>query len=248
MTDELLIATIAERFQFRQRRRHETLAAYRVALIDHVEPRDFTAAHEIRTGRPHADWTPADVAQFRERILQVPATRGDFPPGQTPEALQVLASPPPPGVTVDTAWLRELAEAGLQSLIRRRINEPEWQVPILISALLLDGTLLTTTSHRSDRIAILRYMTRNAPVFGFFIAADMFLHTMSDTKASRAEGILMHIGTRELRIARVAEYTRTASGIVFKNPYDIDLRRPAVQDPYADIFVSTPQPGGKTTH
>lgn len=247
MTLEDLITAAVDKFQFRPRMKKETAAAYRVALTDHVERRDFTAGHELRIGRAHAEWTPEDIKDFQTRILKVPRVRQEFAPGQTPFAIPVLRTPPRPGSPpVSQAFLESVADAGLQAIIDRRRAEPDWTVPILISVMLWDGTLLATaTTERGDRVAILKFMARNEPVFGFFIAADMIMHILDDTSAKRQEGIVMHVGTREKRTARVATYERTAAGIVFAAPYDMDMRGPdTIEDPYAEIFISTPPPAG----
>lgn len=67
MTVHELIITAAERYQFRLPLRRETAAAYRVALLDHVERRDVAAAHELRIGKPQAEWAPDDVQDYRTR-------------------------------------------------------------------------------------------------------------------------------------------------------------------------------------
>lgn len=225
--------------------RTETAAAYRVALIDHVERRDFTMAHELRTGKAHAEWTPIEIAQFRERVFQVPRVKQEFAPGAAPSHVRVVASPPGTDPVNETHLLL-LADAGLHAIMDRRVEEPDWTIPILISVLLMDGSLLTTSiTERGDRVAVVKYIARSMPVYGFFIAADMILHTIGESSAERTEGIMMHIGTRELRIARVATYTRTDAGIVFAEPFDINkCEGGTIEDPYSDVFVTVPPPAG----
>ncbi len=245
MTLEDLIAKAVAAYPFRPRMKTETPAAYRVALTDHVERRDFTMAHELRTGKPAADWTPVEIAQLKDRALQAPRARQEFAPGAEPVAVRFVAGLPGSD-PVTEEHLRRLAECGLEVLIERRTEEPEWTMPILISILLMNGSLLTTsTTERGDRVALVKYVARQAPVFGFFIAADMVLHTIGETEAKRTEAIMMHIGTRETRIARVATYERTPAGIVFATPYDIDKTDSStIEDPYSEIFVSVPPPAG----
>jgi hypothetical protein len=78
MTDTLrLIAQYAKAYDFRSRGPFEGQRQYLEALIVHVENRDMAAAHELRVGRPQKDWTPDDVASFRDRMLRThrPAAR-----------------------------------------------------------------------------------------------------------------------------------------------------------------------------
>ena len=194
MTLDQLIATAAARYQFRRQLRRETAAAYRVALINHVEARDYAAAYELRIGKPQAEWTTAEVRDFKTHILQVPRVKQDFAPGAAPMALAVM--PIADGVTVSDDELARVAGHGLTAVIQRRIAEPGWEVPILISALLMNGSLVATSSARGDRIAVLKYLARETPLFGYFIVADMFLHTVNDQIATKAEGLVMHLRVR----------------------------------------------------
>jgi hypothetical protein len=238
--DELIAAAVA-RYEFRRQLRKETAAAYRVALIDHVETRDFAAAHELRIGKPQAEWSPDDVQDFKTRTLKIPRVRREFAPGETPIGLPVVCVAG--GGPVTEELLFTLADNGLTAVIERRIAEPQWDVPILIAALLMDGSLVTTPSARGDRVAVLKYLARNSPLFGFFIAADMFLHTIGETTATKTEGIVMHIGTRERRLVRLATYSRTPAGVVFAPTKDM-IPTATDEDPYADVFVSVPPPPG----
>jgi hypothetical protein len=244
MTLDELIITAVNKYQFRRQLRTETAAAYRNALITHVEVRDFSAAHELRVGKVQAAWTKDEIAQFRDRILRMPGPQREFAPGTEPFALAIVGTEPG-SEAVTEANLRALAERGLNGLIDHRREEPEWECPIYISVLLWNGALLTTVTQRQNRVAVIKHLARNAPVFGFFVGADMFLHSFSKDTAQRQEGILMHLGTRELRVTRVATYTRTAAGIVFAAPFEMDMRQPNVEDPYSEIFVSGAPPTGR---
>lgn len=240
MTLDDLIATAAARYQFRRRLRTETAAAYRHALIDHVESRDFAAAFELRIGKPQAEWAPDDVHDFKTRIFKIPRVRQEFAPGQTPIGLPVVCVAG--DGTASDELLFKLADNGLAAVIDRRIAEPAWEVPVLISALLTDGTLMATSSARGNRVAVLKYLARNTPLFGYFIAADMFLHQITVGKsATKAEGIIMHVGTRERRLVRIATYERTPAGIVFAPTKDM-VPNAGDEDPYAEVFVSVPPP------
>jgi len=66
-TLEDLISSAVATYKFRRRLWNETPAAYRVALIQHVEMRDFSAANEIRLGKPIHEWTPEEIAAYRDR-------------------------------------------------------------------------------------------------------------------------------------------------------------------------------------
>jgi hypothetical protein len=243
MTLDEMIAAAARQYQFRRQLKKESAAAYRHALIAHVESHDFAMAHELRLGKPQPEWTVEEVIAFKHRILELPRTRQDHEwlmPAGTP----VIATPP--GTEdVTEAHLRELAEFGLQDIIGRRRRNPTWEVPIVVSVLLMTGSSLITTTQRGDRFALLKFLARNGPVFGFFLVADMFLHKIGDTKAEKQEGIILHVGTRDMRLVRVATYARTPTGIVFAAPFDMDMRSGnVIDDPYADIFVSVPPPTG----
>jgi len=152
-----------------------------------------------------------------------------------------------------------MARRGHEATIARRIAQPNWEMPIFVTVLLLDARVLCTTTARGDRVALVKWLIQRYPVFGFFVAFDMWMHTMTDTGQNRApltgpmtpdatagksEAIGMHIGTRERRICRIAEYRRTPAGIQFKDPIEFDMRGPDVrQDPYAAVFVSVPPSG-----
>jgi hypothetical protein len=106
--------------------------------------------------------------------------------------------------------------------------------------------MLVTKTQRGDRVAVLKELARRAPVFGFFIVFDLWMHKITNrSRAEKVEAIGMHIGSRGARIARIAEYKRTPAGIVFTDPYEIDMRKEAAVDPYAEILVSVPPSSGR---
>lgn len=240
MTLEDLIATAAERYQFRRKLKTETAAAYRHALTVHVEARDFAAAHELRIGKLQAEWAPDDVRDFQTHVLKIPRARQEFAPGQTPIGIPValVAS----GLPVADGFLFKMADFALTTVINQRIADPHGIVPILITALLMDGSVVATSSPRGDRVAVLRYLARNSPLFGFFVTADMFLHQITDGQAAtKTEGIIMHVGSRERRLVRIATYARTPAGVVFAPTTDM-VPNAGDEDPYAEVFVSVPPP------
>ena len=214
-----------------------------MALITHVEQHDFGMAHELRLGKRQSEWTTEEVTTFKNRLLALPRTRQHHE-WRAPAAL-VIATPAGTDEVTEAA-LRELAEGGFQALIAERRADPTADVAILVSVLLTTGSCLSTTTQRGDRFALLKFLARNGPVFGFFLVADMFLHQIGETTAEKKEGIVLHVGTREMRLARVATYTRTPTGVVFDEPFDMDMRgKNIIDDPYAEIFVSVPPPTGR---
>lgn len=237
-----LIAAAARQYQFRRQLKRETAAAYRLALIDHVEVHDFAMAHELRLGKRQPDWTTEEVTAFKNRLLELPRTRQDHewraPAGP-------ILTTPPGSEAVTEAHLREGAEFAFQDTIGRRRQSPTWEAPIIVSVLLTTGSSLITTTQRGDRFALLKFLARNGPVFGYFLVADMFLHRLSEGRAEKQEGIVLHAGTRGMRLMRVATYTRTPDGIVFADPFDMDMHSgDIIDDPYAEIFVTVPPPTG----
>jgi hypothetical protein len=160
-------------------------------------------------------------------------------------ALQGFESGPFP---TTEASLIGLATSALEMSCERRRDAPTAEIPILSSVLLDTGTLVTTAVARDDRVAVLKALARSLPVFGFFIVADTFLHHSDRVtgRASKEEGLVAHLGTRELRLMMTRVYRRDGDRIVFDDPprpvvnmRDPDLR---VRDPYAGIFVSVPMP------
>lgn len=243
------IAEYAVRFKFRTRRAHEPLEAYRAALVDHIRRRDFAAAHEVRVNKPQAAWSPEDVAAFRAILESEPPARTEF---SEPHLVAGLSSGPH---TVSLENLRELADAGLAAF-RQRLEalggapgDSSTPTQPLVGVLLTTGEMLTTVAARGDRVATVKALAREQPVFGFFVVTDALMHAIDEKtgQATRRDCLIVNIGTREVRILRRQMYRFTDRGIEFEAPVDLDLRSDAVavNDPYASIFVSVPEPTGR---
>lgn len=241
----MMMDDAARRFGFRRQEPQEPTAAYRHALAAHVDRFDFTAAHELRLGKPHASWTPEDIRAFRAHLeTEVPNARTAYLPG-TGHPFPIVGMPPG-SEAATTENLLAISRAGLMKVMDRRQHQPDWDVPIFVSVLLTNGAILATQTTRGDRVALLKMLAQNAPVFGFHIVFDAYLHLIADAgRHEKRDVILTHIGTREMRIAMWAPYRRTPAGIVFDAIQEMDMRNANARDPYADVFVSVPPPVGK---
>jgi hypothetical protein len=246
LVDELIAAAVV-RFEFRRQLPQEPRAAYRHALIEHVKARDFSAAFELSFGKRQKDWTAAEVGQFQDYLVAMRGPRPEFGPGEV-HAFPIVGTPAG-AVEVSDDSLFMLADNGLHVVMDRRVAEPDWTVPIYASVLLTTGAVLSTIVSRGDRVAILKHLAQTQAVFGYWIVFDVYFHKITDRQAAvRGEAIGMHVGTRDRRLARMAEYERTPAGVVFpKPPMDIDMRNQTEvpYDPYAEIFVSTPPHTGQ---
>lgn len=237
------MALAARTYDFRARGPFEGVQSYRAALIAHVEPRDFALAHELRTGRRQADWTPEDVAAFRSHLFDTDhhPPREFLPPAS---ALAIVTSGPYP---VGEAVLEELARNGLEAYKTMKCEKRHETPPIIVSALLTDGRLLVTSVSRGDRVAVLKTMARDLPLFGFFVANDVFIHSLPEEgqpgPAQKCEALVMHIGTRDRRLMLVRPYRLVDGRVTFDDPPpDLDKRGPeTLSDPYAGVFAQAPQ-------
>lgn len=243
--DPMVIAAAA-RHNFRPRRTHEPAETYRLAVIDHVESFDFAAAHELRVGRPQAEWTADDVDAFSKWMLgHRGLPRRELRPGTAVVGLEYGPFP------VNVEQLFELATFAVDAIVAMRQEKPEASVPIVASVFLLDGRVMSGFVQRADRYAYLKSLTRNEPTFGFFLVADVFVHGVDlvTHRATKRDEIICHIGTREKRWMRRRPYTVVDGRVTFEAnpPADLDLAGEGmrVSDPYADIFVSVPEPTGK---
>lgn len=240
MIDPAITAAVLT-YGFRARRPGEHEAAYAAAVIAHVHSRDYAAAHELRLNKPQADWTPADVDGFVAHLTGLPGARDTFTPGD----FQML-----PGLTigqfpVTEAAVMEIAGKGLEAMMEMRRADPTRELAIIGSVLLMNGDLLTLPLPRGDRIAWLKHLARTEPVFGFVLAADVFIHAISvDKVATKRDALLVHLGTRDLRVMKRRPYQVVNGRVEFEHPPppDVDVRDPTVtvNDPYASIFVSVP--------
>lgn len=243
---------VARDTQFRARRAGETARQYRDALIAHAEQRDFTAAHEVRVGRQQSAWTAQDVEAFHAHVRAIPPPRQEDPPPLIPtlDAGQVRAERMATEALATEALL-EVADRGLQALVERRTEHPRQEIAIMVTVLLTDGRLLITSPGRGDRVAVVKALARQLPVFGFTVGHDAFIHKIEPGKAAKRDAIMMHIGTREVRLLKVRpyRYEDDRRRVVFEDPLpDVDVREQTGSehtfDPYAGIFVSVPPTTG----
>lgn len=236
---------LAARYGFRSRAAGESWATYHRQLLDHVETRDFAAAHELRLGKGQADWSADDIRAFHDHVRTLPGPRqeGGIDLRGFPILEQRLDGP------VTEAVLLRLAEAGLRGLQAKREVDATSELAIFATVLLTTGALLTTVVGRGDRIAVLRELAKTHPVFGYVLVFDGFLHrldTGETPRASKVDALMAQVGTRELRVTKIHPYTVRDGVAVFEAPMaDItkdDLRQG--DDPYASIFVSVPPTTG----
>jgi len=244
MTDDP-IAAAAEKYEFRRRGPFEPPGAYRDAVIAHVESRDYSAAHELRVGRPQAQWTAADVAAFKERMVTgwERPTSDEFRPG-----LHTFTTIDGDRRPATDASLLALADKALDAVMamrrKKRHDSPDGSVPIMSTVLFDDGRVLhALAADGQDRIAIVKAMARTAPVFGFCVVFDAWMHQITDSGAAvKRDVFVAQVGTREWRVMKRRPYRVVAGRAEFDNPPppDIDVREHSTQDPYAAIFVTVP--------
>jgi len=251
MTPEDWLVQAAQEYEFRPRRRHEARQEYFAALVQHVESRDYAAAHELRIGRRQADWTPEDVDAFQRR-LQRPhnGPRQAFARGVAPNLRMGMVFQSRYAATDE--GLLELIDASLSAQFETRVHDPKGSLPIFASVMSFNGELLTTTVDRGDRVAVLKYLAQRLPVFAFLLVFDAFIHAIDteSRKASKRDAIIAQAGTRTRRITRVKPYEIVDGAVrALPPPPDHDTAAPngwhVTEDPYASIFVSVPTPTGE---
>jgi len=225
-------------------------AAYFRALVAHVHKHDWSAAHELRVGRPQAEWTPADVESFDRFLLGKTRPAHELDPGVHVFQGVDLGDQFP----VTEACLRELAHDSLEHLMDMRRRGPEKPLPILAVVLLTTGQAKLVMPPSDDRIAMLKTLARTQPVFGFALTFDCWKHHVeratadAPPKAGKVDAIVQHVMTRELRVVRQRTYRLEGARrkrVVFDDPPppDMDPRDPTgptLDDPYAEIFVTVP--------
>jgi len=249
MTDDLraLMAAAAAAWGFRPRGPFEGQEAYRAALIEHVECRDYATAHELRVGRRQSAWTDADLEAFRRHMLERRGEpRQELPPGT------VLVGGVIGGEFEATEdGLLSLARTALAAFVDMRRRDPGAELPILAHVLLTTGEAWVTPVGRRDRVAVLRYLAREGPVFGYVLCADTFIHSIPAEghpgRAMKTDALVVHVGTRDLRRMMVRPYTVRDGRAVFNDPPppDVDKRKEGGwidHDPYATVFVTATAP------
>jgi hypothetical protein len=219
----------------------EDPAQYREALIRHVRSRDYAMAHELRVGRAQADWTTEDVRLFKESMMAMQ--------GPPRDALSDLAQPMMETgrftgpLTVDMVF--EMARRMLHWFKQERRKAPQREFRPKIDLLLMDGRTLATEVNRGERIAVLKTLAQELPVYGFVIGFDAYAHILAqdNSKAEKVDCIIVHVGTRDVRVTKVWPYHYQPNGtVVFDNEPkpDLDFKGDGAHDPYAEIFVSVP--------
>lgn len=205
-------------FGFRPKRPGESDAAYRAAVIDHVEGRDMARGHELRIGKPQAQWTKAETEAFIARCRALPGPRDHFKPGRQQE-FEIAETG---SYAVTEASLVELAQSLLQTMIEHRqakasYRGPDAAVPIIANVLLFDGRLWTTSVDRGDRVALLRMLASREPVFGFFVGFDAFMHAIDRRTgaARKIDTLLVQVGTRDHRWMLQRPYRFEGRAVVF---------------------------------
>lgn len=244
---ELMRAAMT-RYPFRAARSGEAPADYLAALVAHVEQRDYAAAHELRVGRPQAQWTQADVDSFTAHMKQ----RWGRAVDHSPETLMEDAyefSMAVDGMPVSADALIKAGETALEFLIERRQVDPAAELPCLLQVLLTDGRCLMAPVHPDDRVALVKAVVQREPVFGFVVIADVFIHALGPTTATKRDALVCHIGTREMRRMLVRPYD-VRDGHAHFDPDPPPMERfdgtvNKVYDPYAEVFVSVPLPSGE---
>jgi len=245
MTREHILRAALAKYPFRDPYAHEDAESYLAALVRHLTKHDWALAHELRIGKAQADWTPAEVDEFERRMKALPRSSHELTPGV--HAFPALESGSSP---VTDAALLDLAGERLAALMAMRQDDPEKNLPIVATVLLMSGKVLTALTGSDDRIAILKVLARETPVFGFVLVFDAFIHQVEKgTRATKRDALVEHIGTRDLRLVRSRPYRLEGRRAVFDvpPPPDIDGRDHArydIEDPYAEIFVSVPVTDG----
>lgn len=211
---------------------------YLARLIAHVESRDLARGFELRVGVKQADWTPDQVKAFRDSLDSRP--RRDIERDLKPlsafrvERLRLDRA-------IDDACLRAFVDAHLALLVGRRQANGAEELPIIACGILSTGWLLCAEVARADRIGFVTTMARTEPLYGWIVAADMFIHVadVGEGKASKEDVIGVHYGTRTSRGFRSRRYAVVNGRGVFEPErqelFGEDGAR--VEDPYAFVFM-----------
>jgi hypothetical protein len=245
MTREDLIARHTARWGFRPRGPFEGAQQYREAAIAFLETRDWAAAHEVRTGRTQADWTPDDTQAFHDRMTSRPMMANEPSP-----ALFVDVAPAP--CTVDALLL--VARASIEDLATKRLKHvragnPQESLPVLAHVITLTERLLITTASSGNRLGVLRAAAQQLPLYGYVLVFDAFMHSIDEVKktATKRDTLMAHVGTRDgARILLQRPYTIAGRTVTRDAENLIDMRAPGpgqpdrFVDPYAELFVSVP--------
>jgi hypothetical protein len=248
---EDVIADALRRYPFRARRANETATEYRGAVIRYLESRDFATAHEVRLDKPQAEWSSADAHSFREHLMRKPRATHDldesvigFPLIEDREPLMLASD--------DT--LLTMAQRAVRFCETFRTQNPTKEFRIMVTFLLTTGERLHALPNRDDRILAIKALCRQYPVYGFVLAADIFIHLMDihpvtrEETATKSDAFVVHVGSRTLRRVFTQKYRIERDRAVFEPVTELPADPKAVMemdDPYADVFVSVPLTHGK---
>lgn len=232
----------AEKYHFRRRRTHESEAFWRAALILYIEHRDWGLAHELRVGKPQAEWTPDEHKDFIERLRRknVPSETLSEP-HRAPIIAEEFGEEP-----TDEGLLR-LVTRGLEAVVEERTQRPRAEIPVYVSGLLTTGALITTVVATPDRVALVKLWAQMLPLYGYVVVTDAFMHSVNTEKqsTSKVDAIMARVGSRTLRQVRFKPYRWRPDGSVewLENPPVLDEAN-ITEDAWSGIFVSVPTPGG----
>lgn len=217
--------------------------AYITAAVTHVAQHDWALSFEIRLGRRQADWTPADTKLFKDYVMVLRPPAAEKQPADV-RIGKVIAGGTWP-VTDDA--MRAILDELMAEHIEARVRSPQRDIPIIVGVLLMTGDLVLMDVHRGDRVAAIKYLARNAPVYGYVIAFDAFMHILPATDddpkpPEKHDCILGHMGTRTIRLTarRPYRYVDNRRRVEVDPPMEDILPPHYVGDPYAEIFVSVP--------
>lgn len=230
-------------YPFRDIRSDEQRPTYLRALVEHVQDHDWGLAFEILFGKRQVDWTPDETRRFVEHMTNRP-----MPTNKAPATLDELDITPPEsgGIwPVTDEAMDEMLTEMMTALLDWRRDQPTKSLPVMIAVLMMTGEMTFAQVGRGDRVRALKYLAQHAPVYGYVIAFDAFMHTIDgSSRATKTDCILGHVGTRTLRRTRRMPYRymddRRRIEVLPQLPDFTPNADNEAVDPYAEIFVSVP--------
>jgi hypothetical protein len=241
-----LIDDAIKRYKFRRRFSGEPEPVYLRKLIQFVAHRDYAAAHELRVGKRQADWTSEEAHDFRQRLSGPRDPKAHDP--RVPFACVMLDDPGP--YPVHDANLLRFARDAMDFCVRFRNEAPTKDFRIMASVLLTTGKVLHGMPERSDRIRLIKYLAQTQPVYGWWVAGDVWVHGLNvntvtgKETADKTDAFIVHVGSRTLRRVFTRRYRVEASGVIWRDLEDVEPDG-MTDDPYAELLVSVPEPEGK---
>ena len=241
---EMLAAAVV-RFEFREPTAGESLDGYIGRLITHVAERDLAAAHELRVGKPQAEWDNEDVTAFHKRMTR--PRRAGFDDPAVPFACLGFDHGERLPVTDESLLL--LADKALAFAVDFRTKDATKDLYILATVLLTTGDVFTATPDRDDRFRVIRHLAQTKPVYGYVVMSDAYIHSIlhepgKPQTATKQDALMVHVGSRSMRQVIVQPYRISGSQAVFEERRDVPPGE-MTEDPYAGLLVSVPVPTGK---